>query len=179
MIRQIVRVAPALFMLTVLTGTAAQAIETKEGHERAAAFTAKVPLSQAITNAEKQASGKAVSAQIEYSDGKAFYEVTTISGDKRSTATLDPTTGNIMKAAQTSGSTHRHDDKVAAGALARAATSAEMSAGSGKAIKAEYVDMDKANRIQVKVARSSDSVQSFDVDAATGKVQATHDVEHR
>ena len=175
--KQLVRIFPAAVLLSFAAISVTQAAETKEQHERSTAMHAKVGLEQAIATVEKSSGGPAISGQLEYSDGLAFYEITTIAQGERRMSTVNPTTGDIIEQNKKSRGARRDDDSVKTGALARAVTSAEKAANMGKALEAEYTDTDEVARIRVELVRSDHQVQKVDVDANTGRVLKVGDVE--
>jgi len=165
-----IRKTSLALLLTALTaGAAHAAITTNEQRERSSALTAKISLAQAIQNAEAKEHGKAVYAGLEYDHDKNFYEISLVTGDARERISVDSMNGNVIDT-ETGMRGHRGDKAVTMGALARAVMSAEQAASGGKAVEAKYVDTDEVTRIQVEIARSADSTQMIEVDAATGRV---------
>lgn len=167
-----------VLLLATFVFSVAQAVGTREAQERSNALAAKVGLARAIQTAEQNTSGKAVSADMEFRDGKASYEIITITQTERRRVMVDPNTGDISNV-ETEGHARKRTSAVVAGALAQAVTNAESSAGRGKALEAEYIDMDEGKRIRVDVARSQDAVERIEVEASTGRVLKAGDEEHR
>ena len=93
--KQLGRILPAAVLLSFAAVSVTQAAETKEQHERSTAMHAKVGLEQAIATVEKSSGGPAIAGQLEYSDGLAFYEITTIANGERRMSTSSSRTRRV------------------------------------------------------------------------------------
>ena len=156
----------------------------KDGGERVEAqmlLDAGQSLGQVIAAAEAKAGGKAVSAEFEYEDGAALFEVKTVAGDVVMEFEIDPATGKILKSEKEGfiSKMVNDDDDYAGGAimktsLAEAIGIAERSAG-GKAMEAEFeaAEDGDAAEIEVEIVKPDLSVLKVSVNPDTGAVMAT------
>jgi uncharacterized membrane protein YkoI len=81
-----------------------------EQNETAAVLAAKISLTQAIAEAERQAGGKAVQAGVENQNGSIAYDVEVASGTTVQKVLVDPTTGKVLKIAPHTADTEKDGD---------------------------------------------------------------------
>lgn len=137
--------------------------------------SAPVSLARAIEIAERQANGRAVTAEFN-ADGAGQFEVKVLSADKLLKVELDGATGQVREienqAVEKFFSLITPEQLAAAPTtLAQAIGVAEQRAG-GKAVEAEVETDDKRIRYKVDVGRPDGSTRHVVVDGATGQVTA-------
>ena len=112
--KTISKIAVIATALTTLGGAAYAA--QSGGNDALAINQAKVSLSQAISAAEQQHSGKASKAEFEHSKSGWVYEIEVVSGDKVFDVKVDADKGTILSSAEDTVDRHEgrdddHDDK--------------------------------------------------------------------
>jgi uncharacterized membrane protein YkoI len=146
-----------------------------EAREIETVRSAPVSLPQAIATAEKQSSGRAVSAEAEENGSGVVYEVTTFAGGTIVEFQIDPQSGNVVKTEDEQARDDDAEEYAGAGqlttTLGAAIASAEQATG-GKAIEAGLDDDDGKAFYQVELAAAG-TIHKVYVDAASGKVVKT------
>ncbi|MFC0387710.1 PepSY domain-containing protein [Muricoccus vinaceus] len=153
---------------------------TEHQTEAAAVLGARIAPADAVTAAERIASGRAVKLSMEHENGARLYEVRVASGDQMVTVIIDPSTG-AGRAIENQGFLSRLLDRAdkdelqamlqASTTLGQAIAAAEHAAGSGRAVEASWEDDGQAHGYEVEVAREGGSVTKLFVDAASGQAR--------
>lgn len=172
----------ALLSLGALGATYA-ATDAAKGHDKdeaseiAFVLSAKHSLIDAVATAEKRAMGSALEANLEVEDGKAFYEVTTVSKTGMFEAKIDANTGMVLSAEPEDDEAGEHLSQ-AGMSLTEAVKAAEAAAG-GKAMEAELEDEDGIRIFEVELASADGTVKTVAVNAETREVTAMTDDDER
>jgi len=158
---------------------AAKGHETDEASEVAFILSAKHSLIDAITTAEKRATGKALEANLEVEDGKAYYEVTTLSKTGLFEAKIDANTGMVLSAQPEDGDDEAGERLSPTGMSITEAVKAAEAAAGGKAMEAELEDQDGIRIFEVELASADGSVKTVAVNVETREVTAMADDDER
>lgn len=150
--------------------------EKENAGEMAAVLNAKTSVIQAISTAERQVGGNAVSINVDHEKGAYLYKVRVVGSEKLSEVFIDPATGNVIRAEDEGAVARTHSEDQAeftklAGAgttLTSAVTTAEQQSG-GKAIEAAFGIDNGSLLFEVEVAKDK-TMHKVMIDPATGKV---------
>lgn len=154
--------------------------EHDDAAETARALGVRVAPGDAVTAAERAASGRAAKVSIEDEHGALLYEVQVVAGDRILSVKIDPATGAVLTKeregllARLFGSEDKDEVKALLAApttLGQAITVAERAAGGGRAVEAACESERGMRGYEVEVVHSGGGTVRTFVDAASGQAR--------
>lgn len=165
--------------LALVLAHAGPSLAAPSDSEVAAFRQAKVSLTQAIAQAEKQGKGKAVGVDFDTKENVGLYQIDIVSGETVTRWDVDASNGKIASADKQTLATwaQKLGAGIEPGELTASATSLAQAIGiaenkgGGKAIEAEVEHQDKRLTYEVEVLNGT-GTRTIRVDGASGQVLA-------